>query len=83
VSILLANIVAEGNYGIGGVVGETCEHLLWKLEVGVFYTAGLTKVTFYWDPLNRRVTESFDRVVAASLYAHWFSMGHWVDRIII
>jgi hypothetical protein len=28
VSILLANIVAEGNYGIGGVVGETCEHLL-------------------------------------------------------
>ena len=73
VSILLADIVAERNFGVSDLVGENSEHLVYRLEYGVVYTTVLTMIMFRGDTLMRGDTEIIDRVVKASLYAHWFS----------
>ena len=74
VSVLLADIVAEGFYASGDYVGENSEPLLCRLEDGVFYNYGQSMVMFHGDPLMRGVSEIIDRVVEAGLYAFWNSL---------
>ena len=74
-SVLVNDISVEEGYASGHYVGENSEPLLCRLEDGVVYSTGRAMVMFCGDPLMKRITEIFDRVVEAGLFIYWISFS--------
>jgi hypothetical protein len=51
VSILIFDMLAEGNYAIGNFVGENSEPLLCRLEDGLMFSFGKSIILMHGDPL--------------------------------
>jgi len=64
----------EENFAFSKFVGGKSKPLLCRLEDVLLYQCGTTIIMLYREPLMRRVTEIFDRVVEAYIYKYWTSL---------
>ena len=71
ISILLDDLIVERYFDY--ILGENSEPFLCKLEDGIVYNDGLRMVMLKGDPLMKRVTEIFYRVVPAIFCNYWIS----------
>jgi hypothetical protein len=82
VSIFLSDIDAELHYAYGTFVGENSEHLVCRLEDGVFLNTGQAMLAFHGDPLLKRVNEIVVRVVEAGIYNEWISLNINIRKVV-
>jgi len=82
VSILMPDMIAEGNYASGNFLGENSEPLLCRLEDGVVFSFGKSMLMLHGDPRMRRVTEIIDRVFEAGIYNYWISLIRNTHKIL-
>jgi hypothetical protein len=73
VSVFVPDFVFDLVSHKGVLVGENGEHLLCRIDDGVFLNTQSVMIMFYGEPLLKRVNEIFGRVVEAGLYNCWKS----------
>ena len=81
VPFFMSDLSSEINIDYAYSLGKSSKPWFCRLENGMVYNKGLRMVMMKGDPLLRRISEIFDRVVEAGFYNFWVSFNRHESKI--